>query len=156
MQSPDSFLAQDTPVPIDLEATVRKIRFLVQTHHVTVPDLEHDLGIRVKTLQNVLDGESRPSGLLLERLASYFGVTVEFLTGAKAAAMEDTLSPSAAQGHGHGGGHGGGASRASPLGLADVAVRLQAMVELLVEKGVCSGAEYHSAVERVKERLLQR
>ena len=59
---------------------VRKIRFLIDTHHETVPGLARGVGVLPNTIQDVLDGQSLPSSALVRRIAQRFALPVEFFS----------------------------------------------------------------------------
>lgn len=134
----------------DWQSAVRRIRFLMDTSHVVMQDLAVDLGMRKSDLVEILDGLARPSSHFIEAAARHFNVTVDFLlsghesgaTGAVGAAVARSGKGKKKQGRAGGAG----------LALKDLAVRHQALLELLVRKGTINAGEYKAAVEQVKFR----
>ncbi|HIC23604.1 MAG: hypothetical protein COB10_03785 [Planctomycetota bacterium] len=129
---------------------VRKIRFLIDTHHETVPGLARGVGVLPDTIQDVLDGQSLPSSALVRRIAQRFALPVEFFSSevsrdprpkrsvsskGKAVSQKSEPNPeSAATGSQH-------------------EVRLQkALVELLIQKGVISADEWNARIRLVTRR----
>ncbi len=155
-------MATQDPTSWDMQSkkTIRKIQFLIDANHVTVPQVADTIGVPHRTLQDVLDGIAHASEGLIRKCADYFGVTLEFITGQEAPAPK--AAPPA---HGRATPWDGGktAVRASatpaptekPLGALNVrtvATRHQALVELLIEKGIISARDYHEKVRKVEGR----
>ena len=140
---------------------VKKIQFLIDANHVTVPQVADTIGMPHKALLDVLDGISHPTESVLRRCADYFGVTFEFITGQEAPAKGGKSSGSTGARPRSAGGsapRAGGRERPAPeapsptLNVRTIATRFQALVELLIEKGVISAREYHERVKKVEER----
>ena len=130
---------------------VKKIQFLISTNHVTVPQLAHEIGVQHRTLQDVVDGLSFPTEAMVRRCAKYFGVKESFITGEEAASTERSGSSSSRKGGSRGSKPGSSASKSS-LNVRTVATRHQALVELLIEKGVIQAREYQEKVAQVEGR----
>ena len=134
---------------IDEQAVVRRIRFLMETQHVLVQDLAYDLGVQRAYLLEVLDERTKPTSGFLRSVASHFKVTVDFLESGKTLSLPKVLPK-------HQGKRRRGRDRRRKnrggLAMSDLAVRHQALVECLVDKGVISAGEYNAWVERVMKR----
>lgn len=143
------FSTREEDNQIDVPAVVRRIRFLMETQHVLVQDLAYDLGVQKAYLLEVLDERTQPTPGFLKSVASYFKVTVDFLHSGKTLILSQPVSK-------HGGKKSRGRERRRKdrggLAMSDLAVRHQALVECLVDKGVISAGEYNSWVERVMKR----
>ena len=134
----------------------RKLQFLIDTNHVTIPQVADTIGVPTAVLQQVLDGVSHPTESLIRKCADYFGVTFEFITG-----QETTTPEAAAPAHG----------RARPireskpnveksedskskgtLNVRTLATRHQALLELMIEKGLITARDYQEQVKVVEGR----
>lgn len=135
----------------------RKLQFLIDTNHVTIPQVADTIGVPTSILQQVLDGVSHPTESLIRKCADYFGVTFEFITG-----QETTTPEAASPAHG----------RARPmrepksvttdksddskskgtLNVRTLATRHQALLELMIEKGLITAREYQEQVKVVEGR----
>ncbi len=150
-------MATQEPTSWDMQSTqtIRKIQFLVDTNHVTVSQVADTIGVPRSTLQDVLDGIAHASESLVRKCADYFGVTMEFITGIEAPAKK--AAPLA---HGRATSWGTTPAPAAPvpekvagsLNVRTLATRHQALVELLIEKGIVSARDYHDLVRKVEER----
>ena len=84
----------DRDVSVDQTTAVRKIRFLIDTHHETVPGLAKGIGVLPATIQDVLDGQSLVSSALVRRIADRFNLPMDFFSAEpvseKDASMETT------------------------------------------------------------------
>lgn len=137
------------------DSVARKIRFLMETNHFTVPFVAEELGVTRATLQDVLDERREPTKALLDKIARYFSVPKHFfgeVVEAPAPAVPDPLdfgpvkpATSAKAGSSK-------TARRAALDLRGLATRYQALVELLVARGVFTAAEYRAQVEQVEER----
>ena len=125
---------------------VKKIQFLITTNHVTIPQLAHAIGVQQRALQDVVDGLAFPTEAMVRRCADYFGVKPHFITGEEDPAR--TPRPGSA---GMRKGPPGRASR-NTLNIRTVATRHQALVELLIEKGVITARDYQEKVAQVEVR----
>ncbi len=138
----------------DWRAPVRRIRFLMDTSHITMQDLAVELGMRKSDLLEILDGLAQPSTHFIRETARHFGVTIEFLMSGKELG-EKGATPAAAPVAAHAPAKakrkpvrtGGGA-----FVLKDLAIRHQALLELLVQKGTITAGEYKAVVEQIKFR----
>ncbi len=65
---------------VDQETAVRKIRFLIDTHHETIPGLAKGIGVLPGTIQDVLDGQSLASSALVRRIADRFQLPMDFFS----------------------------------------------------------------------------
>ena len=159
MAETSDVLSGRDPSEIDWDQAARRIRFLIETHHLTIPDVAFDLGVSQVTLQEILDGQARASEYLIVAASNYFGVTVDFLLSDQttpprkkrpASPTSSSSSPSSAPSIVK---KSAGRSGAT---VGDLAVRHQALVELLIEKGVIQASELNAAVDRVEFRKSQR
>ena len=140
------FSTREEDNQINVPAVVRRIRFLMETQHVLVQDLAYDLGVQRAYLLEVLDERTPPTPGFLRSVASHFKVTVDFLELGK------TLSvPKSVPKH-QGKRRRGRDRRRQNLAMSDLAVRHQALVECLVDKGVITAGEYNAWVDRVMKR----
>ena len=149
--------AGDSPLG---EAIHRKLRFLVTTHHVTLPDLADYLATDVGVLHDILDGRTLPSRGMLEALAERFEVSPEFfglpgpqeveaLTQAAGAPARTPRRRARRRSLKK------GKSRRSSVSLRPtqtLAVRHQALLEVLIQKRALTAAEYHQRVREIEER----
>ncbi|MAW76988.1 MAG: hypothetical protein CMJ95_06290 [Planctomycetes bacterium] len=141
---------------------VRKIRFLIDAHHETVPGLAKGVGVMPETIQDVLDGQSLPSGALIRRIADRFSLPIDFFTtevsfdmkskqkvrstrAAKTANPRRSSSPSAQ-----------GKKKSPSVGAQDGALLQQALIELLIQKGVISADEWNARIRLVDRKSGQR
>lgn len=131
----------------------RKIRFLLETHHYTVPFVAEELGITRASLQEVLDERREPTSSLLSKLSVYFSVPKDFFGGIAtqdpAAVIDPLLDFDAPPAKSSAGGK---AAKSKPLDLRGLALRYQALIELLVAKGIFTAADYRNQVEQVEGR----
>ena len=130
---------------------VKKIQFLITTNHATIPQLADAIGVQQSALQDVVDGLSFPTEAMIRRCAKHFGVKASFITGEEEPRDERPGSSSARKGGSRGSKPGSSASRNS-LNVRTVATRHQALVELLIEKGVIQTREYQEKVAQVEGR----
>ena len=139
----------------------RKLQFLIDTNHVTVPQVANTIGVPVQTLQQVLDGAAHPSESPVRKCADYFGVTFEFITGQEVTAPEaappahgrakrsrDTKSTKASAATDP---LDDGKSKGT-LNVRTLATRHQALLELLIQKGLITAREYQDQVKIVEDR----
>jgi len=164
---------RDVPWESSPRAIVRKLQFLLDTNHVTVMAIAERTGIPKKLIQDILDGASLPTEAMLRKFADFFGVTLEFILGrddggSASRGSGATRSSSAARtspGKGSAGiGKGSaGTAKGAPvpgkrtktagsLNIRAIATRHQALVELLVEKGMISARDYHEMVQKIEKR----
>ena len=150
---------------------LKKLRFLIDANHETVPRMAESMGISRETLLDVLDGVVHPTESFVRKCADHFGVSYEFMTG-----QETPRKSAGAKGRSPGGApaEGGAVAERRPatpptaaasgddargearptatLTVRTVATRVQALVELLVEKGVMTPREYQEKVREVEDR----
>lgn len=137
------------------DSVARKIRFLMETNHFTVPFVAEELGVTRATLQDVLDERREPTKALLEKIARYFSVPKNFfgeVVEAPAPAVADPLDFGPVKPAAPAKGGNSKTARRAALDLRGLATRYQALVELLVARGVFTAAEYRAQVEQVEER----
>ncbi len=152
------------------QRTVRKLQFLIDTHHVTVQMLADSIGVPHKTLFEVLDGVALPTEGFIRKCAEYFEVPLEFVSGqgtsskskegvTKSRSPQKTARASKeAKGTGRTRSSQRTPSRRSQeqasesLNVRTLAIRHQALLELLIEKRVLTPQEYHDQVKRIEER----
>ena len=136
---------------MDNAALARKIRFLMETQHVTVPQLAERLGIRRSTIQDIVDRKAEASTNTLRQIAHYFGVDLDYFeeSGVEPEGPVPSLKPNRAATTAAAKEK---AKEPEPLTLRTLAIRYQGLVELLVEKGVFTAAEYHDHIKRVENR----
>ena len=155
----------------------RRVRFLVETNHLTVPRLAEIIGVGRVSLQEVVDGRAQPSDALLNKVAQHFGVPHDFFTSTQSMVMRphtkaaDTVVPNmmpvqkpapAAKQSSAGAARvtrgtrkrqsTSGESDKEPLNLRTLAIRYQALMELLVAKNVFTVTEYRDQVASVENR----
>ncbi len=65
----------------DPAEVVKKLRFLIDAHHETVPGLARGIGVLPNTIQDVLDGQAFPSNALVRRIAKRFSLPLDFFVG---------------------------------------------------------------------------
>lgn len=138
------------------QAVVKKVQFLIDANHETVPAVARAIGVTQLILQDVLDGNSDISPSLVARLARHFQVDEFFLTGVVAVRgvekkQPDPISevnPAVEEGNEQP----GEISVPETLNLKMLAVRHQALVELMIEKKVFTSAEYHSSILDIQQR----
>jgi hypothetical protein len=135
----------------------RKIRFVLQMQGIAYADAAEHVGLPAEDFQEILDGARLPSPRLLKNLAEFCRVNPDFFSGLVPAFP---LAPPAAgtspQAEMKAEAIEGGLTRKGPLTLKDLAVRFQALLELLVETGVVPAARYHEKVRAVSERAEAR
>ena len=142
-----SFTVPTSPQP-NRTALGRKLRFLLETHHLTVPRLAEILTIRRQTLQQMVDGKADAARHNLISIAKHFGVEADYFDDVKHDKSESAGSETRS-------GSTRSKKRAEPaesLTLKTLAVRYQGLVELLIEKGVFSAAEYNEHIRCVEDR----
>lgn len=152
----------------------RKLRFLMDTHRLTVPQLASSVDVKRMSLQEIVDGRAEPSESVLRRLANYFDLQVSYFVQDEPAERSDELneldamldfSSSSSSGRSKSSGRpapsssGARSGRSAPkkpttdaLTLKGLAVRYQSLVEILVAKGVMTAAEYRDKVAEVETR----
>lgn len=129
-----------------LERLSRKLRFLLSNERLTVPMLAEYLEVSRSTLQHVVDGKSMPPDALLRRLSNHFGVPESFFMG-----TGDSTAVKKNKGRTRAGGK--SSKKKKPvLNLKAVATRHQALVELLVSKGLIKASEYQEAIQKTEDR----
>ena len=161
--------------PLSPEVVIRKIRFLIDAHHETVPGLARGIGVLPNTIQDVLDGQAFPSRALVRRIAERFSLPVEFFS-----AEVGSHSESKATGSGHRTARKSPQKSASPrspkgarstkaaakvpatakrdaraqdkVAAPGAAVLQQALIELLIQKGLISADEWNARVRLVSRR----
>ncbi len=139
----------------DRVAVARKLRFLMETQHLTVPGLAERLSIRRQSLQQIVDAKADPPRHTLVDLAKYFGVDNDYFDDVKAEKPAKADSSANTRGHARGRPSPAPARRTeAPEGLTlkTLAVRYQGLVELMIQKGVFSASEYHDHIKAVEDR----
>lgn len=140
---------------VDQTTAVRKIRFLIDTHHETVPGLAKGIGVLPGTIQDVLDGQSLVSDALVRRIAERFKLPMDFFSAeALPVKTEDSAPADSAVVR---------STRArrvesrseSPVDstnsdLDEVRRTQKALVELLIDKGVIQSGEWQARLRRTK------
>lgn len=157
------------------EIVIRKIRFLIDAHHETVPGLAKGIGVLTNTIQDVLDGQSFPSRALVRRLAERFSLPIEFFEADvttidhRAAASSRRDAPGRARVGQPAGKKTSKTQEKKPQGKktsrtrttkpttagqvpVDAAVLQQSLIELLIQKGVISADEWNARVRLVSNR----
>ena len=129
---------------------VRKIRFLIDTHHETVPGLARGVGVLPNTIQDVLDGQSLPSSALIRRIAQRFSLPMDFFSSEVSRAPRPRRSvrnKSKAVSR---------KSEPNPVSVAtgaqDEVLLQKALIELLIQKGVISADEWNARIRLVTRR----
>ncbi|MFN0059443.1 MAG: helix-turn-helix domain-containing protein [Planctomycetota bacterium] len=156
----------------------RRMRFLVETNHLTVQRLAEIIGVGRVSLQEVLDGRAQPSAGLLNKVAQHFGVPPEFFTSTQSMALKPRANPPAQEvpnmmpetkaapatsktSSAGAARHTRGSRKRQltetdgskeTLSLRSLAIRYQALTELLVAKGLFSAAEYREQISSVENR----
>ncbi|MGE3166761.1 MAG: helix-turn-helix domain-containing protein [Planctomycetota bacterium] len=159
----------------------RRIQFLLDNHRLPAHEAARQLGVRKTVLQDILDGRSFPTEGLLRKIAAHFRVDLDFLVGSTEIAEPPTPTsttapagvagpppqstaprparPSATSVPGsdppkaESPPQRAGRTRSTPgVSLRTLAIRHQALVELLVSKGVLTAAEYRAQVEAIDDR----
>ena len=137
------------------DTAVRKIRFLIDTHHETVPGLAKGIGVLPDTIQDVLDGQSHVSGALVRRIADKFQLPMDFFSAEPVADQQlQVKTPEKPQVR---------STRAqrveskpkpvvtSPSSEMDEVRRTQkALIELLIDKGVIHSGEWQARLRRTR------
>ena len=59
-------------------STARKLRFLLEQQADDAHRMANRLGIELQTLLDLMDGKSRPSDLLLQKICSVYGLNVNY------------------------------------------------------------------------------
>ncbi len=157
------------------EIVIRKIRFLIDAHHETVPGLAKGIGVLPNTIQDVLDGQSFPSRALVRRLAERFSLPIEFFEANvttiddRAASSSRVEAPRRARVGQSAGKKASKTQRKKTQGKksprprtnksttagqvpVDAAVLQQSLIELLIQKGVISADEWNARVRLVSNR----
>ena len=158
------------------EVVIRKIRFLIDAHHETVPGLAKGIGVLPNTIQDVLDGQSFPSRALVRRLAERFSLPIEFFEAEVSAIDNHTAIPAKKRASGRSrvgqparkkiqgkktegkkstaaGHQRTRVAKSTPAQLPlDAAVLQQSLIELLIQKGVISADEWNARVRLVSNR----
>lgn len=154
----------DAPFDSAPRTIVRKMHFLIETNRRTVHQVAAGLDITSKSLQDVLDGVSHPTEGLIEKFAKFFGVSIGFITGQEPAKPGPARSgpsgrrtPSSSSPARPRPGTPPSSSRGRTPAPANggnvlLATRIQALVELLVEKGIITAREYSERVQQVEQR----
>ena len=152
MSQEDKIIDELTSEP---EQVVRKIRFLIDAHHETVPGLAKGVGVLPDTIQDVLDGQSLPSSALVRRIAERFSLPLDFFSSEACRAPKPKRAVRK---------KGSAASQAQPStqaprenksavnGTQDESLLQQALIELLIQKGVISADEWNARVRLVARR----
>ena len=161
--------------PLSPEVVIRKIRFLIDAHHETVPGLARGIGVLPNTIQDVLDGQAFPSRALVRRIAERFSLPVEFFSaevgssseskgtgsGSRAARKSSQKSASSRSSKGAPSTPAKGkvSATAKPVAWAQdkvavpgTAILQQALIELLIQKGLISADEWNARVRLVSKR----
>lgn len=141
-----------TPVDKEAQRAVisRRIRFLLENHRLTVPQAATLLEMRGKLLQEVLDGQALPTDMMLEKISAHFEVDRAFLSGGDAAprpSEEESVPDLFATNV-----RAGAATPPAKLTLRALAIRQQALIELLIKKGTLTAAEYHACIAEIEKR----
>ncbi len=157
---------------VDPESTGHKIGFLIETNHLTVPNLAQAISVSASALQEVVDGQALASEVLVKKICEHLKVHESFFAhdGQQAAASPSPSerrpssdgkddSPSSSTEwdplfHTLEGFSSADSSSSGVLTLKALAARHQALVELLVLKGVISGTDYRESIYRVEQRNL--
>ena len=178
--------------PLSPAVVIRKLRFLIDAHHETVPGLARGIGVLPNTIQDVLDGQAFPSRALVRRIADRFSLPMEFFSAEVGSISEPKSSRSGkgtprtrqtiakkptAQSRSKGAGSSTTAASTAatrertsrtpkPGGAADAktaekskvappgtAVLQQALIELLIQKGLISADEWNARVRLVSRRI---
>ena len=144
---------EDREVSVDQATAVRKIRFLIDTHHETVPGLAKGIGVLPGTIQDVLDGQSLVSSALVRRIADRFSLPMDFFsaepqsekeTGAGETTVKSTRArrvetkPVTRN------------STSSESELEELRRTQKALVELLIDKGVIQPGEWQARLRRTR------
>ena len=146
---------EDREVSVDQATAVRKIRFLIDTHHETVPGLAKGIGVLPGTIQDVLDGQSLVSSALVRRIADRFKLPMDFFSAEPVSEKEapaevatvkstrarrveskvETQTSSAAD---------------NETELEEILRTQKALVELLIDKGVIHSGEWQARLRRTR------
>ena len=146
---------EDREVSVDQATAVRKIRFLIDTHHETVPGLAKGIGVLPGTIQDVLDGQSLVSSALVRRIADRFSLPMDFFsaeplnekdagtgeTTVKSTRARRVESRSESK-----------SSSSSESELLELRRTQKALVELLIDKGVIQPGEWQARLRRTRIR----
>ncbi len=104
------------------------------------------IGVSRKSIEDVVDERSLPTPTLLKKVAKHFGVQESFFTAEGSERTSDSETSSKGLSH--------EARKSNPatkkqesLTLKTLASRYQSLVELMVEKGVFSAAEYNQKIQ---------
>ncbi|MEM7165891.1 MAG: hypothetical protein AAF581_10525 [Planctomycetota bacterium] len=126
----------------------RRIRFLLENHRLTVPQAATLLEMRARLLQEVLDGQTLPTDMMLEKVSAHFGVPLTFLRGgdSEPEASEESVPDLYAAPERT------GSTPPAKLTLRTLATRHQALVELLIKNGVLTAADYNALIAEVDKR----
>ena len=147
--------SSSVPVDYSPQAVIKKIQFLINANHETVPAVARAIGVTQVALQDVLDGNSIVSQPVISRIANHFRVDDQFLTGVPAVDVRGTSPENPLPGKNLGSKNPvtpGGVSTVPTLNLKMLAVRHQALLELCLEKGVFTTEVYHSRIGEVEKR----
>ena len=140
----------DRDVSVDQTTAVRKIRFLIDTHHETVPGLAKGIGVLPGTIQDVLDGQSLVSSALVRRIADRFNLPMDFFSAEpvseKDASME-TIQVKSTRAR-----RVDSRPETTPVStgsdLDEVRRTQKALVELLIDKGIIQPGEWQASLRR--------
>ncbi len=159
----------------DPAEVVKKLRFLIDAHHETVPGLARGIGVLPTTIQDVLDGQAFPSNALVRRIAKRFSLPLEFFyepnrnaeTGPRQSAGKKTQNSSRSAKRSTPGRRKGkpgkspsatarkesGAGIKNPaISTVDTQLLQQTLVELLVQKGIISIDEWNARLRLAASR----
>ena len=144
---------EDREVSVDQATAVRKIRFLIDTHHETVPGLAKGIGVLPGTIQDVLDGQSLVSSALVRRIADRFSLPMDFFsaeplseknTGTGETTVKSTRARRVeAKSESRN-------STSSENEVEELRRTQKALVELLIDKGVIQPGEWQARLRRTR------
>lgn len=160
MAKPDKTVDELTS---ESKEVVRKIRFLIDAHHETVPGLAKGVGVLPETIQDVLDGQCHPSSALVRRIADRFSLPLEFFTGEVAFDIEPkrkksgkakqsrAVSPKSKSAPAP-----GTRKKSRTTGTKELASLQQSLIELLIQKGVISADEWNARIRLVARKSTEK
>lgn len=124
------------------KAICKKIYFLVNTQGLPYNVVAEKLGLPEDHFQHLLEGKVLPTPRTLQKLASLFHVKPEFFSeSVKSKTIPSQATPE---------------SQKTPLTLKDLTVKLQALIECLVDKKIITPHELKQKNEQVDQRVANK
>ena len=133
-----------------MENISRKIRFLLQTQGIGYKKVAVWLGVPYEHLRDILDGNTTPTKRVIQKISELCNVKPEFFLHDFNDLQQptdpeekspDTTTEDPAKG---------------PLTFKDLAIKVQALIECLVEKGIITPSEIRIKTEEVSSRQKKR